>query len=67
MKLTDQIKNYIDSLDYHALLHRWRFGVVGDPMFQDESGKYWGKRMTEMRADPSVDAVQASKDIGWEQ
>jgi len=64
MKLTDDNKSYIDSLDYTALLSRWRFAPVGDPWFQDETGDYWGKRMNELR-EQGADHVGASKEIGW--
>ena len=44
MKLTEENKNYIDSLSYESLLHKWRFAPIGDPMFQDETGKYFTQR-----------------------
>lgn len=67
MKLTDENKKYIDSLSYEGLLSRWRFAPSGDPWFQDETGKYWGDRMKELRSKPNGNAVHvsASKNIGW--
>ncbi len=65
MILTDKNKAYIDSLSYEQLLHKWRFAPSGDPWFQDETGDYWAKRMSELR-DAGADHVGASKSIGWE-
>jgi hypothetical protein len=64
MKLTESTKKYIDSLSYHRLLDMWRNAPMGEPIFQDETGEYWGKRMSELR-EQGADHVQASKDIGW--
>lgn len=67
MNLTDDNKRHIDSLSLNALLSRWRFAPVGDPWFQGETGDYWGKRMSELRAQPGGNEahVAASKSIGW--
>lgn len=66
MELTEEIKTKIDALTYAQLLRQWRFAPLGDPMFQGETGKYWGTRLSELRdADPEG-AVLASKAIGWE-
>ncbi len=66
MELTEENKRHIDSLSYEGLLERNRYAPVGDPWFQGETGKYWLKRMAELRsADPSG-AVGASKRIGWD-
>lgn len=64
MKLTPEIKKYIDSLSYGQLLNRWRFAPVGDPWFQDESGDYWSERMRELRK-KGANHVATSKEIGW--
>jgi len=68
MKLTEERKKYIDSLSYEALLYKWRFSKIGDPWMADETGKYWGDRMSELRSKPGGDDthVQASKNIGWD-
>jgi hypothetical protein len=67
MKLTQELKEQIDSKSYEQLLSRWRHAPIGDPMFQDESGSYWGKRMNDLRSKPGGDATHtaASKSIGW--
>lgn len=65
MKLTDENKKYIDEHSYYELLARWRTAPVGDEMFQGETGKYWGERMSTLKAENPGAAVQASKDIGW--
>jgi len=67
MKLTDELKAEIDAKPYHELLYKCRFAPIGDEMFQGESGKYWGKRMAELRSVPGGDEMHtaASKRIGW--
>jgi hypothetical protein len=66
MKLTPENKAHIDAMSYESLLSHWRFAPVGDPWFTDETGKYWGKRMRELRALDPGEAVGASKRIGWD-
>ena len=65
MELNEKNKAYIDRLSYGQLLSRWRFAPIGDPWFQGETGKYWAKRMQELR-EQGADHVAASKAIGWE-
>ena len=64
---TEEAKQKIDSMSYEALLSRWRFAPVGDPMFVGEVGDYYSKVMSEKRqaVGPSA-AVAASKTIGWD-
>ena len=64
MDLTPKNKAYIDSLSYEQLLSNWRFAPAGSPWFQGETGKYWAKRMKELR-EQGANHVQASKNIGW--
>ncbi len=64
--MTDKEKSYIDSLCYEDLLRRWRFAPVGDLMFQGETGKYWTRRMADLRAADPAGHVAASKRLGWE-
>jgi len=68
MKLTTENKKHIDSLSYEQLLSKWRFAPLGDVWFQDETGKYWGDRMNELRNQTGGNErhVAASKSIGWE-
>jgi hypothetical protein len=67
MDLTQENKEFIDSLSYYSLLKSWRFSPVGNPWFQGETGEYWGKRMNELRDQPGGQEkhVAASKSIGW--
>lgn len=63
--MTKEQKDFIDKASYLTLLKRWRFGKVGDSIFQGEAGEHFGKVMAERRdADPAA-AVRASKEIGW--
>jgi len=67
VKLTPENKAHIDSLSYEELLRKWSHTPAIDPWFQDETGKYWSKRMAELRAEPGGEArhVAAAKAIGW--
>jgi hypothetical protein len=67
MKLTLDVKQYIDSLSYGQLLSRWRFSPVGDPYFQGETGEYWSVRMNKLRKEQGDEVhIRASKTIGWD-
>ena len=61
MDLTPELKAEIDAQSHYELLSRWRFAPSGDPMFQGESGEYWGKRMAEKKAENPGQAVADSK------
>ena len=64
MELNEENKKHIDALTYEQLLRRWRNSPSGDAWFQGETGKYWGKRMAELKAKDPAGAVRASKNIG---
>lgn len=49
MKLTQENKKIIDSLNYEELLRRWRFAPIGDPWFSGETGNYWKERMSYLK------------------
>lgn len=63
MKLTEENKKIIDSKTYFGLLREWRFALIGDEWMEGETGKYWRKRMNEIKPD---NHVQISKEIGWD-
>lgn len=63
MRLTEDLKKYIDKLSYEELLRRWRFAPAGDSWFEGETGDYWAKVMAEKR--DTVDHVAVSKRVGW--
>ena len=63
MELTKKIKKEIDAMSYESMLRLWRFAKSGTPMLQDEAGDYFAKVMNEKAK--TVDAVKASKNIGW--
>jgi hypothetical protein len=67
MDLTPSMKICIDSLSYVELLRKVRYAPLGDPIFQGETGEYFGNRMAELRAAPGGNErhVAASKFIGW--
>ena len=64
MDLTPKNKATIDGKSYEDLLSHNRFAPAGDPWFQGETGKYWLKRMAEMR-DKDPNPVGVSKSLGW--
>ncbi len=66
MNLTAELKAKIDAATYEELLRRWRFAPAGTPIFQGESGEYYGKAMAAKRVQDPAGATAASKRIGWE-
>lgn len=64
--MTKEQKEWIDNSDYHALLEKWRYAPMGDPMFQDACGEYYRQTMIKRREAVGNDHVRISKDIGWE-
>ena len=59
-------KDWIDNASYEELLRKWRFGTIGDPMFQGETGDYYKLVMVqkENQLEP-YEKVQISKRVGW--
>ena len=65
--MTDEQQGWIDRATYQEVLGRWRFAPVGDPIFQGDTGKYYGKKMAERKSEVGQgEHVRASKAIGWE-
>lgn len=46
--MTNDMKDRIDSLTREEMARKWRFAPIGDPMFQGDAGKYFGKRFDEL-------------------
>ena len=65
VELTEENKAIIDSRTYKELLAHWRYASAGDPWFQGKTGKYWSKRMKELRDADPAGAITASKQVGW--
>lgn len=61
--LTESIKKTFDEMSYEQMLSRWRFGKIGDPWFQGETGRYFSKVMAEKRE--HVNHSEISKKVGW--
>jgi len=60
-----EMREWIDNASYESLLHKWRYGLAGDPFFKGDIGKYYSKKMAEMKEKVGHDAaVSASKLIG---
>ena len=64
--MTADQKKAIDEMDYEAMLRLWRNAAVGQPLFQCETGDYYGKVMAIKRSQDPGAHVAASKMIGWE-
>ena len=58
-------KYWIDTTSYEELLRRWRYGRIGDPLFQGFTGNYYKKIMTKKGdALPVEEKVAISKRVG---
>jgi len=68
MKLTDELKASIDSMDYESMLRKWRFDPCEEnSIFEGESGDYFKTVMFEKKEDlPEGEAVAISKRVGWQ-
>ncbi len=67
MELTEKNKMIIDSHDYYSILKKWRFDSLDSEWFQGETGKYWLKRMSELRKQiGEQEHIKTSKQIGWD-
>jgi hypothetical protein len=65
--MTTEQKEWIDNATYEELLRRWRYAPVGDPIFQGDTGKYYGEKLKLRREAVGPQAhTQASKNIGWD-
>ena len=64
--MTQEQKEWIDRQDHLGLLRRWRFGKVGDAIFQGEAGEYYARAMREKRALTPDRGVRDSKQLGWD-
>jgi len=45
--MTNEQKQIIDNMTQYELCKRWRFAEVGDPLFQDDTGKYYAQKLKE--------------------
>ena len=60
------MKDWIDSQNYESLLRRWRFGPIGDPIFQGDMGDYYRQAMIQKKSEQLDNGVSASKRVGWD-
>lgn len=64
--MDEETKARIDGMTYIEMLRLWRFSPIGgNTLFQGETGKYFAKRMRELRDADPAGAVAASKQVGW--
>jgi hypothetical protein len=60
--MTQEQKDYIDSLSQYQMAGMWRFHKIGDPIFQDEAGQYFADRFKSLGGmTPEI-----SKSLGWD-
>jgi hypothetical protein len=59
-------KKWIDNASLEDLLKQWRFGEIGHPIFEGETGKYFSDKMFDMRDSYPEEWVKVSKKIGFE-
>lgn len=62
-----QMIEWIDNADYHALLHKWRSADAGSPFFTGAVGLHFIKVMGERRPKDDDERAAISKAIGWEE
>ena len=55
-------KELIDNMSHEEMARRWRFGKVGGPLFQGETGKYFAERFAELGGMTTA----VSKSVGWD-
>lgn len=67
MQLTEKLKAKLEGKTYEELLYDWRFCKIGDPLFQEESGKFYTELLDRKGKEIGpAGMVAASKNIGWE-
>jgi hypothetical protein len=64
-QIIEKRKELIDGMKYEQLLYHWRFAPAGDGFFIGEVGRYFEKRMSELRDELGEEAIKISKKIGW--
>jgi len=66
MKENENYINKIDSMDYYEMLKLQRFGSSENPIFHEESGKYFSEQLqVKKNMLPHSEQVDISKRIGW--
>jgi hypothetical protein len=59
--MTPEQKQKIDSMSQYELCKVWRFAKCGDPLFQNDTGKYFHKILNEK----GEFTPEISKKLGW--
>jgi hypothetical protein len=61
-----EMVDWIDNASYEELLRRWRFGPMGDEIFQSKMGEYYQAKLEERRQEVGDEvAAKVSKLVGW--
>ena len=61
--MTTEQKDWIDNASTEALLEKWRFTQLGDPMFEGDTGTYYSKALAKKRDEDPPTYTAASKNI----
>lgn len=66
MKLTAEVQEQINSMNYQTMLWHRRFDPVGSPWWMGEVGEAMEARLVQLLHEtPDEAKVHASKSIGW--
>lgn len=65
-KLTEELKNEIDSMSLEDIIRKIRFTPIGDEFFIGESYSYFAQHRSKVMDKSSLeDYTAASKRVGW--
>lgn len=66
MKLTEEMKNKIDTMHIANMLSLQRFARIGDLMFQGETGEYFSNIFMEKKSKLTDEEwSKISRQVGW--
>ena len=64
--MTTEQKKYIDDASYGLLVAHYKWGYVGDPIFQDEAGEHFLRSLEEKRKrHTQAEIMRISKAVDW--
>jgi hypothetical protein len=59
--MTDDEKEKIDKMSQYEMAYLWRFGEIGEPLLQGDTGEYFTKIFIEK----GWFTIEISKSLGW--
>lgn len=63
--MTKEQQQWIDNASLEELLRLWRFGRLGDPIFEGDTRAYFSDRLFRLRDADHAAWTAASKAVGW--